>query len=579
VGTANPPAKTFTMRIKLNVKMAKAFLKKHKHADLESNVRYLSDDKVVRLTITGFTKPELDTLQEIAGDDDNLGWSIVRKIQAFQTVAKNPGGATITKLEMLAEALKSYLDKATNHWLFEEDNDIFLPYYITSIAYHPRDRRCKSPARVSMHLDYVKRGEKKSRNVTWHRKDLKGGKTLAEILDDAELYVPTQKMLDAYRVSMERYRLLQSKTGLQFIGRGEADLGVSRTRHDEERIDWVRTSMIQEGVPNKLVMDDEHPEADEFGDDDIQLDNTFWKMKGRDTGNDDEDDDDSEEDVSDLKFESVNLPVHPFVKTYNLDRYAFTIIHIDQLVDYKWDTTLSDKLILPKDHKEVIAVLMETAQQEMDDIIKGKSGGTICICTGIPGTGKTLTAEVTSETIQRPLYKVNCSQLGTDEQAIEKELSAVLTRASRWQALLLIDEADVYVRTRQDDIQQNAIVGVFLRVLEYYRGILFLTSNRATVIDDAILSRATVHIKYEKPSEPELQAIWKILSAQFGAKLEDKMIKDLIDTFPHIVGRDVKNLLKLVLRLAKSTKQKVTLQMFKQMAVHKDIEVGRKEAK
>lgn len=562
----------------MNVKMAKAFLKKHKHADLESNVRYLSDDKVVRLTITGFTKPELDTLQEIAGEDEVLGWSIVRKIQAFQTIAKNPGGAKITKLEMLAEALKAYLDKAENHWLFEEKNDTFLPYYITSIAYHPRDRRYKTPARVSMDLGYVRRGEKKSRSVTWNRKDLKGGLTLAEVLDDAELYFPTPKMLGAYRASMERYRLLQSKTGLQFVGRGEADLGVAKTRYEEEHIHWTPTSMIQEGVPNKLVMDDEHPEADEFGDDDIQLDNSFWKMKGRDTG-DDEDEDDSEEDVGSLKFESVNLPVHPYVKTYNLDRYAFTIIHIDQLVDYKWDTTLSDKLILPKDHKEVIAVLMETAQQEMDDIIKGKSGGTICICTGIPGTGKTLTAEVTSETIQRPLYKVNCSQLGTDEQAIEKELSAVLTRASRWQALLLIDEADVYVRTRQDDIQQNAIVGVFLRVLEYYRGILFLTSNRATVIDDAILSRATVHIKYEKPDELELQAIWGILGTQFGAKLEDKMIKDLVNTFPSIVGRDVKNLLKLVLRLAKSTKQKITLQMFKQMAVHKDIEVNGKGAK
>lgn len=566
------------MRIKLNVKMAKAFLKKHKNSDLESNVRYLSDDKVVRLTITGFKKEELDTLQEIAGEDDNLGWSIIRKIQAFQTVAKNPGGATITKLEMLAEALKAYLDKAENHWLFEEENDTFLPYYITSIHYHPRDRRHRSPAHVSMSLDYVKRGEKKSRSVTWYRKDLRGGKSLAEILDDAELYFPTKKMLDTYRGSMERYRQLQSKTGLQFIGKGEADLGMSRTRwNNEESIDWVKTSMLQEGMPNKLVMDDEHPEAAEFGDDDIQLDNSFWAMKGRNTGDEDDDDDaeyaQSEDDVSSLKFESVNLPVHPYVKTYNLDRYAFTIIHIDQLVDYQWDTTLADKLVLPQDHKDVIAVLMETAQQEMDDIIKGKSGGTICICTGVPGTGKTLTAEVTSESIQRPLYKVNCSQLGTDEKDIEKELSAVLTRASRWQALLLIDEADVYVRTRQDDIQQNAIVGVFLRVLEYYRGILFLTSNRATVIDDAILSRATVHIKYDKPDKEKLERMWSILGTQFGAKLDDKMIKDLIRTFPNIVGRDVKNLLKLVIRLTRRSKAKITLDMFKKMAVHKDIEV------
>jgi AAA+ superfamily predicted ATPase len=167
------------------------------------------------------------------------------------------------------------------------------------------------------------------------------------------------------------------------------------------------------------------------------------------------------------------------VKLFDLDRHCFVRAHVDQVKDYVWDTNLGDKLILPHSHKEVIQILMETAKDQIDDIIRGKSGGTICICTGEPGTGKTLTAEVTSEVIKSPLYKVNCSQLGTNEEEIEKELSRVLSRASRWQALLLIDEADVYVRARENDIQQNAIVGVFLRVLEYYRGILFLTSNRA----------------------------------------------------------------------------------------------------
>src|SRR6185295_19284784 len=104
-------------------------------------------------------------------------------------------------------------------------------------------------------------------------------------------------------------------------------------------------------------------------------------------------------------------------------------------------------------------------------IVAGKTGGTIVFCTGEPGTGKTLTGEVFSEVIKRPLYVVQCSQLGTDEEELEKQLKKVLRRAQRWGAILLIDEADVYVRERGDDIQQNAIVGVFLRVLEYYRGI------------------------------------------------------------------------------------------------------------
>ena len=35
---------------------------------------------------------------------------------------------------------------------------------------------------------------------------------------------------------------------------------------------------------------------------------------------------------------------------------------------------------------------------------------------------------------------------------------------------MLIDEADVYIKRREDDMTMNAVVGVFLRVLEYFNG-------------------------------------------------------------------------------------------------------------
>ena len=44
-------------------------------------------------------------------------------------------------------------------------------------------------------------------------------------------------------------------------------------------------------------------------------------------------------------------------------------------------------------------------------------------------------------------------------------------RAQRWGAVMLIDEADVYIKRRDDDITMNAVVGVFLRVLEYFNGL------------------------------------------------------------------------------------------------------------
>ncbi len=152
---------------------------------------------------------------------------------------------------------------------------------------------------------------------------------------------------------------------------------------------------------------------------------------------------------------------------------------------------------------------------------------------------------------------MQCSQLGTDEEQIEKQLRLVLSRASRWGAILLIDEADVYVHERGSDIQQNAIVCVFLRVLERYRGVLFLTSNRVTIIDDAIMSRATAWIRYDYPTKEALADLWKVLSKQYQMELSPKAIEALIEKFPRVSGRNIKNLLKLSRMLVRGTKDRV----------------------
>jgi hypothetical protein len=59
-----------------------------------------------------------------------------------------------------------------------------------------------------------------------------------------------------------------------------------------------------------------------------------------------------------------------------------------------------------------------------------------------------------------------------------KILTSIFKIASRWKAILLLDEADVFLTQRGDNPQLNALVSVFLRELEQYDGILFLTTNR-----------------------------------------------------------------------------------------------------
>ena len=106
--------------------------------------------------------------------------------------------------------------------------------------------------------------------------------------------------------------------------------------------------------------------------------------------------------------------------------------------------------------------------------------------------------------------QVSAGELGTKAEEVENRLPLIFQRASKWKALLLLDEADVFLEQRANhDIHRNALVCVFLRTLEYYQGIMFLTTNRVTQIDDAIASRIHFKIKYTELSQEQREGIWK----------------------------------------------------------------------
>jgi hypothetical protein len=49
--------------------------------------------------------------------------------------------------------------------------------------------------------------------------------------------------------------------------------------------------------------------------------------------------------------------------------------------------------------------------------------------------------------------------------------------------VLLLDEADVFMQSRDSkSLERNKLVAIFLRLLEYFEGILFLTTNVSPLI-------------------------------------------------------------------------------------------------
>jgi hypothetical protein len=79
--------------------------------------------------------------------------------------------------------------------------------------------------------------------------------------------------------------------------------------------------------------------------------------------------------------------------------------------------------------------------------------------------------------------------LGSSSEDVDDALTEILELAQRWKAVVLLDEADVFLSQRSEtDVERNALVSIFLRQLEYYQGIIFLTTNLVSQCDAAFES-------------------------------------------------------------------------------------------
>lgn len=268
------------------------------------------------------------------------------------------------------------------------------------------------------------------------------------------------------------------------------------------------------------------------------------------------------------------VPEHPVVRLFDLRTHEFVWAHTENLEPYEYDKSLRDKLILPPTHRDLLDVLTCDLGAFVNDFIEGKSAGNVILCKGIPGVGKTLTAEVYAELIGRPLYSIHSGALGTAAEEIEKNLRTAFQRGKRWNCVLLLDEADVFVVQRGNNIEQNAIVAEFLRTLEYFDGLLFMTTNRPDDIDEAIISRCAAIIDYSPPAPEDAAAIWRVMASQYEAHLSNDLIRQLIDLFPAIAPRDIKMLLRLALRVAAAHKESLTLETFRRCAMFRAIKMS-----
>jgi len=491
-------------------------------------------------------------------------------------LADNSHRYNVDQLEMLLPAIANYLlEGGLRGWLFHvQPSGRTLAYLITRLDYTPPGE--EEAGRILIELKANTKGKIMVESLIIRSKDL-ANKTIPEIFATKGYLKETPELIASYDEATARYFDWRARYGEQFSGWGTGEYAEDPTASHRSS-DWTRknTVVMSSGggicrlVNDENILSERALSLDASGD----ILGTYLRKAGKSMRYDSKTESAMEAAKAEVpKGMFTEMPVHGYILMFHLELHHHVWVHVDDTQPYVYQPELKQKLILPPEQTDLIDILTAEMDMLMDDIVAGKSGGTTVLCAGPAGVGKTLTAEVYSEIIKRPLYRVHSGQLGLNVAEMEKTLKDTLIRAQRWGAVMLIDEADVYIKSRADNLASNAVVGVFLRVLEYFNGLLFLTTNRVDDIDEAIISRCIAMLRYHAPDHADRCKIWRVMTEQFSLPVKEELIDELAAIFPGATGRDIKGLTKLVAKFCQQKQLAPELDVFKRCSVFRGLEL------
>jgi ATP-dependent 26S proteasome regulatory subunit len=143
-----------------------------------------------------------------------------------------------------------------------------------------------------------------------------------------------------------------------------------------------------------------------------------------------------------------------------------------------------------------------------------------------------------------------------------------------------------------NEIQRNKLVSVFLRLLEYYQAVLFLTTNRINAFDPAFESRIHLTIHYPNLDFPSRLQVWQIFlrldgqqddtglaasGSRYMSAIQDADLEKLAQV--DLNGREIKNVVKTARLLAANDKKPLSMDHVETvLRVRKGEELGEAES-
>lgn len=159
----------------------------------------------------------------------------------------------------------------------------------------------------------------------------------------------------------------------------------------------------------------------------------------------------------------AQLDVRYIVDSAGASTEALNFLRIPQRVKDMIQKSVKGHLIQKAAEKRRVS-----QERTSQDFIRNKGAGLFILLHGVPGVGKTATAEAVAQTNGKPLFKITCGDLGLTPEQVESSLSGIFRLASLWDCILLMDEVDTFFSQRSKGdgaMTKNALVSGRLLLL------------------------------------------------------------------------------------------------------------------
>ncbi|CAM1509521.1 Fc.00g032600.m01.CDS01 [Cosmosporella sp. VM-42] len=280
-----------------------------------------------------------------------------------------------------------------------------------------------------------------------------------------------------------------------------------------------------------------------------------------------------------VELDDVNsLLMCPLLHVFSLRSKMWThpqqvTVNVDSVSPVDFHSNAFDHLVADEKYKSRLLSLVKGQLLDSEELIPGdpipeKGRGLLVLLSGPPGTGKTLMAESIAEKAQRPLYYVDARDLGTSIAEIAANFTVIMENAREWNAVVLLDEADIYLQTRHlvADSHSSDRTTAFLRQLEYFQGILFLTTNLPETIDPAIESRIHINLRFPPLTQAYRVSIWQHFLEAVPAELKSLSKGNIHELRRwNINGRQIKNAFRMCGAYCVQEGKKISLQDLEDM--------------